>query len=360
MRISVFLLLAASLTASASGPEVRWLETNHNFGAFDESMGQVHCQFKAVNTGDEPVVVLNARANCGCTRPEYSREPIAPGDTLVINVGYDPEGRPGRFNKFIRVDLNTTPSRHELEINGTVIGSANTLKSRFPFDLGPAKLRDKVIAFGEVFKGKTVGAYIQGYNASQEPIQPKVENVPPYMSVLIEPKVVPPGEQFVVSTTIATSRTDKWGILTDEFLLFPDKESTVSQPISTVVIVKEDFSGMSPHERIDAPVIKIAEQVVDFGRIEATSSKPVTRTFTITNEGRDPLIIRSVDSPDDAISIEYKKGQKIKKGKSLTVKVTVDPSRLEDRELMNSRITVTTNAPDEPSKIIRAVGELAK
>lgn len=94
-------LLCAALTmlpiTIVAQPKLQWLETVHDFGAFKEDLGIVDCQFRAINTGTEPVTVLNARANCGCTRPTYQRTPIMPGDTLVIGVAFDAIGARGGF-----------------------------------------------------------------------------------------------------------------------------------------------------------------------------------------------------------------------------------------------------------------------
>ena len=78
-------MMAIAAVAQAA-PEATWLTKSHDFGAFDEDMGKVSCDFKVVNTGDEPLMILAARATCGCTVPAYTRDPIAPGDTATITV----------------------------------------------------------------------------------------------------------------------------------------------------------------------------------------------------------------------------------------------------------------------------------
>ena len=88
--ITSVIIAALALSASA---DVTWLETTHDFGAFQEDLGPVSCQFRFVNTNPEPVAIVAARASCGCTTPQYPREAIAPGDTAVITVSYDPAKR---------------------------------------------------------------------------------------------------------------------------------------------------------------------------------------------------------------------------------------------------------------------------
>lgn len=360
MKKRLLLLPAVALGIIAqAGPVTRWLETEHNFGAFDESLGVVTCAFKAVNDGDEPLVVLNARANCGCTKPSYTTEAVNPGDTLTVNVGYDPQGRPGRFTKYVKVVTNGEPRSSELAIHGTVIGAANTLKSRFPIDLSPVKMRDKTIPYGEVFKGKVVGGYIEGYNASADTIEPRLENVPPFISARVEPARVAPGEQFVVSTTIYSSKAPDWGIVTGNFNLVPDAGSDKRLEMSVVAIIREDFGDMTPQQRLDAPVASIDPVKIDMGRLDKTSDKPLTATFTITNTGKNPLAIRSIKCADPAVTLKFK-GDKLKHGKKMDVTVTVTPSMIDNPEMLNARVTVITNDPDHPTTTVRVISEITK
>ncbi|WP_290452762.1 DUF1573 domain-containing protein, partial [Duncaniella muris] len=83
--LCALLLGSAAFMAKADGQGI-WLEQKHDFGAFDEDLGTVYCDFRLINASDEPIAIISARANCGCTKPEYSRDPIAPGDTAVIRV----------------------------------------------------------------------------------------------------------------------------------------------------------------------------------------------------------------------------------------------------------------------------------
>ena len=83
----------------------------------------------------------------------------------------------------------------------------------------------------------------------------------------------------------------------------------------------------------------------------------MTRTFTIANKGKEPLVIRSIKTPEKAVSVKLK-NDRIKAGKSVTVTVTVNPSEIGDTELLNARITIISNDPSNPSRIVRVVGEV--
>lgn len=89
--IAILLLLSSALAGRADG---EWTEKTHDFGAFDEELGVVYCHFGLINTGSEPLAILSARANCGCTKPEYSNDPVNPGDTSGSGSDSTPRGVP--------------------------------------------------------------------------------------------------------------------------------------------------------------------------------------------------------------------------------------------------------------------------
>lgn len=342
--------------AAMAQPKLHWLETVHNFGAFDEDLGPVGCEFRAVNIGSEPVTVLNARANCGCTRPTYPRIPIAPGDTLTVSVSYDATGRPGRFAKEVKVE--TTAGSAKFLIKGTVIGSPTTLATRYPVEVGKTRISNSVTPFGSANKGRVLAAAVNIYNSTDHDIRPAVEDLPPYVNALFRPEVIKVGEQGTLSLTAYTDRCEDYGVLTDSFRLIPDPENAPDQSaeIATTIIVNEDFSKLTKAQREKAANASLSTEMVEFGRLTPGKDKK-TLTFTITNTGKEQLIIRRLFTPDQALTLKAGR-EKIAPGKSTTVKVTVDCSQLHSGQPLNARITLITNSPAAPSQIVRVTGEV--
>ena len=109
-----------NVMAAGKGPEMTFSEKSFDFGTIKEADGPVTHTFEFTNTGDEPLVIVNVNASCGCTRPEHSKEPIMPGKKGKIKVTFNPAGRPGEFNKEVKVRTNGS-KRPILKITGTVI-----------------------------------------------------------------------------------------------------------------------------------------------------------------------------------------------------------------------------------------------
>ena len=116
--LSTLLLICGIMVASAQA-EIKFDKTTHNFGKFSESSPVVTCTFTFTNTGDKPLIINQAVASCGCTVPEYTKDPIQPGDKGTIKVTYNGTGKfPGHFKKSITVRANGKVEMTRLYIEG--------------------------------------------------------------------------------------------------------------------------------------------------------------------------------------------------------------------------------------------------
>jgi len=122
MALLTIILSAGTLSAKGSGKaSMKFEQTTHNFGTIKENGGAVTCEFPFVNEGQGNLVIFNATAECGCTRPTYPKQPIAPGKSGVVKVTYNPIGRPGAFDKMVTIKTNGKPGKIRLKIKGTVM-----------------------------------------------------------------------------------------------------------------------------------------------------------------------------------------------------------------------------------------------
>ena len=99
----------------------KFSETIYDFGNIKEKGGPVSHEFEFTNIGNGNLVITDASAECGCTRPEYSDKPIAPGKKGKIKVTFNPIGRPGAFTKQVTIRTNGDPRKVRLKIRGTVV-----------------------------------------------------------------------------------------------------------------------------------------------------------------------------------------------------------------------------------------------
>ena len=102
--------------------EMKFEKTRHNFGVFAQDTAIVTYAFEFTNVGKSPLIIHQASASCGCTVPEYTLEPIMPGEKGTITVTYNGKGRkPGVFRKSITIHNNGKQTPVRLYIEGEMI-----------------------------------------------------------------------------------------------------------------------------------------------------------------------------------------------------------------------------------------------
>ena len=94
----------AQNTAVQGGAKIEFSKETHDYGNIKYG-GEPYCTFEFKNTGDQPLIISGAKGSCGCTVPEYSKEPVAPGAKGSISVKYD-TNRPGPINKSVTINSN--------------------------------------------------------------------------------------------------------------------------------------------------------------------------------------------------------------------------------------------------------------
>lgn len=109
---------------NANAPVMTFEETKYDFGEMIEG-DVLETVFKFKNTGKSPLIITNARASCGCTIPDYSREPIAVGEEGVIKVKFNSRGKHGKQNKRVTLTTNTDKGRELLYVLANVSKKAN-------------------------------------------------------------------------------------------------------------------------------------------------------------------------------------------------------------------------------------------
>lgn len=131
------ILFLSSLLASAQGvkinipdsiqnhtpqnPKIEFKEQEYDFGSF-ELVGNDTLKshsFRFYNTGQQPLVILHVATGCGCTRPQYPKTPIEPGDSGIVTVNYKGYGQSvGPFRKSVTVYSNDPRSYTRIFIRG--------------------------------------------------------------------------------------------------------------------------------------------------------------------------------------------------------------------------------------------------
>ncbi len=103
----------------ANGAKIRFEEMEHHYGTIQKG-GNGDCEFVFWNDGNEPLILQNVKASCGCTTPSYTQKPVMPGQSGTIKVHYN-TNNVGGFSKTVTVTSNAVDNpRVTLRIRGNV------------------------------------------------------------------------------------------------------------------------------------------------------------------------------------------------------------------------------------------------
>lgn len=106
--------------ASAKMTEMTFSEMAHNFGVIPPTESVSHV-FKFTNTGKNDLLIASAKGSCGCTVPEYPKEPIPPGKTGTMKVTFSPKGKNGPQHKTVNVMANVPNGGMVLNIEADIL-----------------------------------------------------------------------------------------------------------------------------------------------------------------------------------------------------------------------------------------------
>ena len=117
--------------ASTPVTSIEFMEPEFHFGVIEQGE-VVQNVFEFTNTGTEPLVISNAKGTCGCTVPEWPREPIAPGASAKMLVQFDSTNKKSMQSKRVVITANTYPVNTYIKIKGEVVPASKTESAEAP------------------------------------------------------------------------------------------------------------------------------------------------------------------------------------------------------------------------------------
>ena len=339
----------------ANAPQLTFTTTSHDFGTFQEEKGKVTCTFGFKNTGKSPLVLQKVRASCGCTTPNWTKTPVAAGDTGFVTATYNASGRPGAFTKTITVTSNAGADQR-LTIRGEVIPRVKKVEEEYPFEIkDEVRIKNRNVYLRAIDYPNTKSERIQIVNNSGNPVDISFANVPKYLTVKMNNTKLTPKQKADIEVTFNSKDANDWGEVHATFdILVNGKSGGNDKKVNINATVRENFANMTPEQKSNAPVLKV-DNTVELGTI-AAGTKKKTYKFSVTNDGKDLLYIRKAKSNNDNVKVEYP-AKPIKPGKKGDIKVTVSTENQKPGKF-NYRVTIICNDPTRSTTGVQLSGEV--
>lgn len=329
--------------------------TEYNFGVFKEEGGRQTFDFIVTNTGDNPLIIQNVVASCGCTTPEWTKMPIPPAGKGKVTAIYDPANRPGAFNKTLTVSSNAKPETTVLTIKGEVTPRAKTVEESFTFPVGPVRFESNQLAFTNVKKTEKKIRVMPVINTSDAPVKVEFDGLPLHLTLKSTPETLKPGQKGIVEGSYDAVKNQGWGNVSDmvKIKINGVVQENVFLYVSANLV--EDFSKLTNTELANAPVFKLASTTFDIGKMQPATAKEVE--FRFTNEGKSDLVIRNIRATCGCTAIQQgNQGTGIKPGVSSSIKASFNSGGYKGK--VTKTIYVYTNDPKNSEVVLMLTADV--
>ncbi len=350
LLMSVMLMLG--IVAWAQQPVITFTETEHNFGKIDEAGGKVSTVFEFKNEGMQPLVLSNVRASCGCTTPTWTRTPIEPGQTGTITVTYNPNGRPGRFQKTITITSNASNSPVKLYIKGEVIPKQAKPVDKYPVKMGALSLAKNSMQYGIIMDDASKTQSIEYANLTDQPITVAILSNAhdDFLISVVSLETVEPKQTGKLTVKFDGKLCEDYGTITRDLYIMVNGKRVISDEYKITInaTLRENFANLTPEQRQQAPIIE-AEQKVDLGTLKVGDK--MSKKITVKNAGVNPLILRKVTCKNIAGMTIKPAKPTIKGGKSTTLNLTLNTADLK-AGAYTRQIEIISNDPNRSRSFV--------
>ncbi len=341
--LSIFVITNHLSFGQLSEPLI-YREKIHDFGNILEQDGPATFEFVVSNKSIRPVKITNVQPSCGCTTPDWTKDPIPVNASGFIKASYDPKGRPGYFDKTLSVTTDWDGTPVVLHIKGTVV-NPQTANDPTLFSVAVGNLRFKSNSFnlGKVFINREAEATSFPFrNGGKDSIHFKGYDAPRYIKVNA-PKVIAPNQIANIKITFDAKLKNQYGFTSENIELKTDDADTPEKAFSVYATMEEYFSKLSDKELAGAPVLSLQANTINFGVVKAGAT--LSREIKMTNTGKKELIIRHAQSNCSCLTV-IPGSRTLKPGQETFVKITLDTQGRTGPQ--NKSVTIYSTDPQNP------------
>ena len=166
----------------------------NDLGTFSEDSKPKTCTFKFTNHQAKAIAIAHVQSTCGCAVPQYTKKAIKPGESGEIKITYNPQGRPGIFNRAILVSFSDQTEKTRLFVKGTVTPGVVRKDKSYPYVMGDLQLRTTGIKLKQM-RSNVQQQNIMVVNSGNSPLYTIIESQIPYVSATMVPNILKPNQK---------------------------------------------------------------------------------------------------------------------------------------------------------------------
>jgi hypothetical protein len=304
--------------------------------------------FKCRNKSGKKLRISQVKPDCYCVAADYPKGDIGGNEQFQIQLTYNAR-QLGHFNQQAAIISNASSKPLYVTMKGIVLEHYVDLSANYPVAMGDLRLDKHDLEFDDVNRGDQPVQELHLYNYGTQDYQPNLLHLPPYLTALMQPEKLAPGEEGVMTVRLNSAKLHDYGLTQTSVYLAGNVGDKVSadHEIGVSAVLLPSFP-----EQVSNPAhIQLSKETVDI-LFEGKSKK--TDVIDIVNTGQSELQISSLQMFTSGLKISLNKSR-LQPGESAKLKITAYRNdllkvRTRPRILMitndpqKSKVTITINA----------------
>ena len=335
---------------------IQFDKLDHDFGVIKEENGKVKCRFNFTNVGDDTLKITSVKPGCGCTTASWTKTPVAPKGSGVVDAEFDPAKRPGIFSKNIAVTTNDPTQQFvNLALKGNVMPKEQISSDVFPVVAGNLRLKSSQFNFGNIKNNEVRNDTLRIINNWKKAMTFEVKDLTTPITAKVVPSELKPGKEGLIIVSYDASKRNDYGYVYDRITLKTNDSIQTEKIINLSMNIVEDFSKMTPEQLAAAAKIKFDNVNFKFDKVK--QGEKVECSYTFTNQGRSDLYIRKVKASCGCTATNPEKTM-LKPGESSKINATFNTQGKDGKQ--NKTITVISNDPNNTCILLTIEGTVEK
>ena len=300
--------------------------------------------FELYNKSSRRLKIEAVKPDCHCVTVDYPKDEIGGGDKFEIRMTYDAR-QLGHFNQQAAIISNGTKKPLYLMMKGIVLEHYVDLSGNYPVAMGALRLDKTDLEFDDVNRGDQPVQELHLYNHGSEEFQPNLLHLPPYLTALMQPEKLQPGEEGVMTVRLNSAKLHDYGLTQTAVYMASQigEKVRADHEIGVSAVLLPSFPG-----KITNPArIQLSKETVD---IQFDGKKKKTDVIDIVNTGHSELKISSLQMFTGGLKISLNKSR-LNPGEYAKLKITAIRDDLQ-KVRTRPRILMITNDPDKAKIVI--------
>ena len=304
----------------------------------------VTATFELRNKSSKPMVIEKLETDCGCTTVDGPKT-VAAGERFTISLTYDARLL-GHFTKQVALYSNATKDPVYLKMKGVVLTDVVDYSKRYPYDMGGLLASLNNVEFDDVKKGETREVEIQLMNNTEQDMTPNMLHLPSYLHALAMPEKLEANRSGKIILTLNSEDVHQYGLTQVSIYLAKKLGEKISgeTEIPVSVVLLPDMSSFEGVNKDLAPELQLSAETLNLDAHHKNG------TITMTNKGKSPLKITSLQMFTGGVSVKLPK-QELQPGESTKMRVTIIPSQIR-KARSKPRVLMITNDPSHAKVVI--------